>query len=103
MQRREKVSPCQGEALRPQRLQTALGRGGHRAWKSPGRSREELAELAPPCYLIDMDEKLTKESRMLAQERRQHIFEAIETSGVASVRELAQRFDVSSITVVRDL
>ena len=40
---------------------------------------------------------------MLAQERRQHIFEDIEASGVASVRDLAQHFDVSTITVVRDL
>lgn len=40
---------------------------------------------------------------MLAQERRQHIFKDIEASGVASVRDLARRFDVSTITVVRDL
>jgi len=40
---------------------------------------------------------------MLAQERRQHIFKAIEASGVASVRDLAQRFDVSMITIMRDL
>lgn len=40
---------------------------------------------------------------MLAQERRQHIFKDIEASGVASVRDLAQRFDVSLITIMRDL
>lgn len=40
---------------------------------------------------------------MLAQERRQHIFKAVEDSGVASVRDLAQRFDVSMITIMRDL
>lgn len=40
---------------------------------------------------------------MLAQERRQHIFKNIETSGVASVRDLSQRFDVSMITIMRDL
>jgi len=50
-----------------------------------------------------MEEKSNKESKMLAQERRQHIFKDIEASGVASVRDLAQRFDVSLITVMRDL
>src|SRR5258708_7664505 len=50
-----------------------------------------------------MEEKSSRESRMLAQERRQHIFKAIEASGVASVRDLAQRFDVSMITIMRDL
>lgn len=50
-----------------------------------------------------MEEKASKENKMLAQQRRQHIFEEIEASGVATVRELAQRFDVSTITVVRDL
>jgi DeoR/GlpR family transcriptional regulator of sugar metabolism len=40
---------------------------------------------------------------MIAPERRQRIFEVIETSGIVSVRDLAQRFDVSSITVMRDL
>lgn len=40
---------------------------------------------------------------MLAQERRQRIFKDIEASGVASVRDLAQRFDVSLITIMRDL
>lgn len=50
-----------------------------------------------------MEEKSSKESKMLAQERRQHIFKAIEASGVASVRDLAQRFDVSMITIMRDL
>ena len=50
-----------------------------------------------------MEEKFAKESKMIAQERRQRIFEDIETSGVASVRDLAQRFEVSSITIMRDL
>lgn len=50
-----------------------------------------------------MEEKSSKESKLLAQERRQRIFKDIETSGVASVRDLAQRFDVSMITVMRDL
>ncbi|MBE3561043.1 MAG: DeoR/GlpR transcriptional regulator [Ktedonobacteraceae bacterium] len=40
---------------------------------------------------------------MIAQERRQRIFEEIESSGIASVRDLAQRFDVSTITIMRDL
>lgn len=40
---------------------------------------------------------------MLAQERRQHIFKDIEASGVASVRDLSQHFDVSMITIMRDL
>jgi DeoR/GlpR family transcriptional regulator of sugar metabolism len=40
---------------------------------------------------------------MIAQERRQRIFEQIESSGVASVRELAERFAVSGITIIRDL
>ena len=40
---------------------------------------------------------------MIAQERRQRIFEDIEASGIASVRELAQRFEVSTITIMRDL
>lgn len=50
-----------------------------------------------------MEEKTTKENKMLAQERRQHIFQEIETNGVASVRDLSQRFDVSMITIMRDL
>src|SRR6266699_512415 len=50
-----------------------------------------------------MEGKSAKDSRMIAQERRQRIFEDIETSGVASVRELAQRFEVSGITIMRDL
>lgn len=50
-----------------------------------------------------MEEKTNKENKMLAQERRQHIFEHIEASGIASVRDLARRFDVSTITIVRDL
>ena len=50
-----------------------------------------------------MEEKFAKDTRMLAQERRQRIFEDIESSGVASVRELAQRFEVSTITIMRDL
>ncbi|HZS76947.1 MAG TPA: DeoR/GlpR family DNA-binding transcription regulator [Ktedonobacteraceae bacterium] len=40
---------------------------------------------------------------MLAQERRQRIFEEIEANGIASVRDLVQRFDVSTITIMRDL
>lgn len=55
------------------------------------------------AILVPMEEKSSRESRMLAQERRQHIFKAVEASGVASVRDLAQRFDVSMITVMRDL
>lgn len=50
-----------------------------------------------------MEEKSGKESKMLAQERRQHIFKDIEASGVASVRDLSQRFEVSLITIMRDL
>src|SRR5258705_8763243 len=50
-----------------------------------------------------MSNKPTKDSKMIAQERRQRIFEDIETSGIASVRDLAQRFEVSTITVMRDL
>ena len=50
-----------------------------------------------------MGNKPTKDSKMIAQERRQRIFEDIETSGIASVRDLAQRFEVSTITVMRDL
>jgi DeoR/GlpR family transcriptional regulator of sugar metabolism len=50
-----------------------------------------------------MDEKSTKDTRMLAQERRQRMFEDIESSGIASVRDLAQRFEVSTITIMRDL
>ncbi|MBV9231197.1 MAG: DeoR/GlpR transcriptional regulator [Chloroflexi bacterium] len=40
---------------------------------------------------------------MLAQERRQRIFETIETSGVISVRDLSHTFEVSGITIMRDL
>lgn len=50
-----------------------------------------------------MEEKSTRDTRMIAQERRQRIFEDIEASGIASVRELAQRFEVSTITIMRDL
>src|SRR2546430_5821687 len=50
-----------------------------------------------------MGNKPTKDSKMIAQERRQRIFEDIETSGIASVRDLAQRFEISTITVMRDL
>src|SRR5579875_1175800 len=50
-----------------------------------------------------MEEKVSRESKMLAQERRQHIFKDVEASGVASVRDLAQRFEVSLITIMRDL
>ena len=55
------------------------------------------------AILLCMEEKSGKESKMLAQERRQHIFKEIESSGVASVRDLSQRFDVSMITIMRDL
>ncbi len=50
-----------------------------------------------------MEGKPAKDTKMIAQERRQHIFEDIETSGIASVRDLAQRFEVSTITIMRDL
>src|SRR5260370_15552760 len=50
-----------------------------------------------------MEGKPAKDTKMIAQERRQHIFQDIETSGIASVRGLAQRFDVSTITIMRDL
>jgi DeoR/GlpR family transcriptional regulator of sugar metabolism len=50
-----------------------------------------------------MEEKPSKESKLLAQERRQRIFKNIEASGVAAVRDLAQNFDVSTITIMRDL
>ncbi len=40
---------------------------------------------------------------MIAQERRRLVFEATEASGVVSVRDLAARFDVADITIVRDL
>lgn len=50
-----------------------------------------------------MEGKSAKDSKMLAQERRQRIFEDIETSGIASVRDLAKRFEVSHITIMRDL
>jgi DeoR family fructose operon transcriptional repressor len=50
-----------------------------------------------------MEGKPAKDIKMIAQERRQHIFEDIETSGIASVRDLAQRFEVSTITIMRDL
>src|SRR5437868_13018265 len=50
-----------------------------------------------------MSNKPTKDSKMIAQERRQRIFEDIESSGIASVRDLAQRFEVSTITIMRDL
>src|SRR5258706_1147534 len=50
-----------------------------------------------------MEGKSAKESKMIAQERRQRIFEDIEASVIASVRDLAQRFEVSTITVMSDL
>lgn len=60
--------------------------------------------ISSTCAIVlRMEERSSKESKMLAQERRQHIFKAIEASGVASVRDLAQRFDVSMITIMRDL
>jgi DeoR/GlpR family transcriptional regulator of sugar metabolism len=59
----------------------------------------------PSTYAIvlRMEDNANKESKMLAQERRQRIFKDIEASGIASVRDLALRFDVSSITIIRDL
>jgi DeoR/GlpR family transcriptional regulator of sugar metabolism len=50
-----------------------------------------------------MEGNFAKDSKMIAQERRQRIFEDIETSGIASVRDLAKRFEVSHITIMRDL
>jgi DeoR/GlpR family transcriptional regulator of sugar metabolism len=50
-----------------------------------------------------MEQKPTKDTRMIAQERRHHMFEEIETTGIVSVRELVQRFGVSTITIMRDL
>ncbi|HEY0756530.1 MAG TPA: DeoR/GlpR family DNA-binding transcription regulator [Ktedonobacteraceae bacterium] len=50
-----------------------------------------------------MEQKSSKESKLLAQERRLRIFKTIESSGVASVRDLARRFEVSPITIMRDL
>lgn len=41
--------------------------------------------------------------KMIARARRQRVFEAIEEGGVVSVRDLAQRFAVSGITITRDL
>ena len=55
------------------------------------------------AIVYHMEEKASKESKLLAQERRQRIFKNIEASGVASVRDLAQHFDVSTITIMRDL
>src|SRR5579875_3093276 len=46
---------------------------------------------------------MKRENKIIAQERRRKIFEIIESSGIVSVRDLARRFTVSSITVVRDL
>ena len=40
---------------------------------------------------------------MIARERRRRVFEAIEESGVAAVRDLARRFGVAGITITRDL
>jgi hypothetical protein len=51
-----------------------------------------LADCHGHAYLRDMmDEKTSKENKMLAQERRQHIYEHIEARGIASVRDLARR------------
>ena len=50
-----------------------------------------------------MERRSAKDSKMIAQERRQRIIEDIETSGIAAVRDLAQRFEVSHITIMRDL
>ncbi len=41
--------------------------------------------------------------RLLAEERRRRILEAIEAEGVASARDLAVQFGVSPITIARDL
>jgi DeoR/GlpR family transcriptional regulator of sugar metabolism len=41
--------------------------------------------------------------KMIAQERRQRIFEELEASGIVAVRDLARKFDVSAMTVARDL
>ena len=40
---------------------------------------------------------------MIAQERRRLVFEAVEEGGVVAVRDLAARFGVADITIVRDL
>src|SRR5581483_12429888 len=41
--------------------------------------------------------------KMLAQERRQRIFQMVEDAGSISVRDLIHYFDVSPITIARDL
>jgi len=46
---------------------------------------------------------IVQSSKLIARERRQRVFEIIESSGIASVRELAHRLDVASITITRDL
>src|SRR5450759_2202622 len=38
-----------------------------------------------------MEEKSTRDTKMIAQEHRQRIFEDIEASGIASVREFAEQ------------
>lgn len=40
---------------------------------------------------------------MIPRERRQRVFEAIEGEGIASIRDLAERFSVAGITIARDL
>ncbi len=46
---------------------------------------------------------MSDDSKMIAQERRGRVFEVIEGSGVVSVKYLARRFGVASITITRDL
>src|SRR5260221_710180 len=65
--------------------------------------KQRLDGIPPTCYLVGMERRSAKDSKMIAQERRQRIIEDIETSGIAAVRDLAQRFEVSHITIMRDL
>lgn len=46
---------------------------------------------------------MTDESKLIARERRRRVYEAIEASGVAAVRDLAREFGVAGITITRDL
>ncbi len=46
---------------------------------------------------------MASDNKLLVQERRQRILEIISTNGTVSVRDLTQEFDVSSITIIRDL
>lgn len=43
------------------------------------------------------------DGRLIARERRQRVLEIVESTGIASVRELAHRLDVAPITITRDL